>query len=173
MVMLSINLPVAIRRPWRTLPLALRAPVLGLVWVLSNVVLGWLGLAVGHLCACLVVAGALDGTVVSVIVVTKASDRLQAGIAGAFSGLGLDNVANGGQTLVAKAAQTIHSVVDSLMIGVGGTGNEKVHAEFEQASIQGVWIAVIVVLAALVAKWVQDSGRAAAPKQRMKAARAG
>jgi hypothetical protein len=139
-----------------TMPPTLQAPMLGLAWVLVNVGLGWLGLAIGHIGGCLVAAGALDGSVLSVILVTRASEKFQGGIAGAFGGLGLDHLADG-QTLIAKTAQGIHAVVDSLLAGMSGTDNEQVHKAIEQAAIQGVWTAIIVVLAALIAKWVQDS----------------
>ena len=138
------------------MPPALQAPMLGLAWVLVNAGLGWLGLVTGHLNGCLVAAGALDGCALSVIVVTRTSDKFQGGIAGAFGGLGLDHLADG-QTLIAKTAQVIHAVVDGVLAGMSAGGEEQAHAAIEQAAIQGIWTAIIVVLAALIAKWVQDS----------------
>lgn len=139
-----------------TMPATLQAPMLGLAWVLVNVALGWLGLAIGHPGGCMVAAGALDGSVLSVIVVTRTSEKFQGVIAGAFGSLGLDHLADG-QTLIAKTAQGIHAVVDSLLAGMSGTDNEQVHKAIEQGAIQAVWTAIIVVLAALIVKWVQDS----------------
>lgn len=138
------------------IPSALQPPMLGLAWVLLNVGLGWLGMATGHLTGCLVAAGALDGSVLSVIVVTRTSEKFQGGVAGAFGGLGLDHLADG-QTLIAKTAQLIHAVVDSLLSGIAGPAEEQAHNAIEQAAIQGIWTAILVVLAALIAKWVQDS----------------
>lgn len=141
------------------IPPTLQAPMLGLAWALMNVGLGWLGLAVGHVNGCLLAAGALDGSVLSMIVLTWTGEKVQGGIAGAFGGLasasllGLDHLA-GGQTLIARAA---HVVVDSMLAGMVAPGKEYPHAAIEHAAIQGIWTAIIVVLAALVAKWMQDS----------------
>lgn len=135
---------------------ALQAPVLGLSWVLINLGLGWLGLTAGHLGGCVIAAGALDGCALSVIVVTRMSEKFQGGIAGAFSSLGLDHLANG-QTFIAKTAEGIHTTVDSLVTGISGVGDEQMHKAIEQATVQGIWTAIIVVLVALIAKWVLDS----------------
>jgi hypothetical protein len=136
--------------------LQLQAPLLGLTWVLFHVGLGWLGLAIGHLNACAVAAGALDGTILSVIAVARASESFQAGITGLLSGLTLDNLA-GGQTLVTKAAQAIHGMVDSILESFGGIGDEATHKVLQGAAIEGIWIAIIVVLAACIVKWVNTS----------------
>ena len=160
----TCNLPMTeLPETPRSLQSILCAPCLGLAWVLANVVLGWLGLAIGHMCACLVTAGALDGALLAVIVVTRASDTFQGAIAGAFGGLGLDNLGNSGQSLVTNTAHTIHGIVDTLVTGIGGPGHERVHAALEQATVQGIWTAILVVLAALIAKWLQDSTRLAMP----------
>ena len=136
--------------------LQLHAPLLGLTWVLFHVGLGWLGLAIGHLNICAVAAGALDGTILSVIAVARASESFQAGITGLLSGLTLDNLA-GGQTLVTKAGQAIHGVVDSILESLGSIGDESAHKILQGAAVEGIWIVIIVVLAALIVKWVNTS----------------
>jgi len=135
---------------------SLQAPLLGLAWVLFNVALGWLGQATGCLNVCSVLAGAVDGTIFSVIVVATASEKFQAGATGLLGGLGLDNFANGGQALVTKAARAIHGVVDAMLASLPGGDNPVLEAAHEAAVLRAVWIAIIVVLAALIAKWVQS-----------------
>jgi hypothetical protein len=136
--------------------LQLQVPLLGLTWVLFHVGLGWLGLAIGRPNLCAVAAGALDGTILSVIAVAKASEGFQAGMTGLLSGISLDSLA-GGQTLVTKVAQAIHGFVDSILESFGGMGDEATHKVLQGAAVEGIWIAIIVVLAALIVKWVNTS----------------
>jgi hypothetical protein len=138
--------------------LELQAPLLGLAWVLFHVGLGWLGLTMGHPNVCAVAAGALDGTILSMIAVERASESFQAGMTGLLSGLSLDNLA-GGQTLITKLAEAIHGVVDGVLESLGGIGDEATHKVIEGAAVEAIWVAITVVLAALIVKCINTSSR--------------
>src|SRR5262249_20213941 len=93
---------------------AARAPILALAWVLSNVVLGWIGVATGHPNLGALTAGALDGAIFSAIVLVKASARLEALMTGLLSGFGLDSITNSGRT-VASFVHSVHDVLETIV----------------------------------------------------------
>jgi hypothetical protein len=156
---------LAIRKPAATALLPqLEAPLLGLALVLFHS-LGWLGLAIGRVNVCAVALGALDGTILSVIAVARASERFQAGMTGLLSGVSLDNIASG-QTLITKAALTIHGIVDSVLESLGGIGDEATHKTIEGASIEGIWIAIFVILATLIVNFT--TGALAVPREQQR-----
>ena len=134
----------------------LKAPLLGLALVLLHVGLASLGLAFGRLNVCAMTIGALDGTMLSVIAVARLRGHLQAGITGMLSGVSLDSLANG-QTIVTKAAQTIHALVDTVIDSLGYLGDETTHKAIENATIEGIWIAIIVVLATLIVNFMSGA----------------
>jgi len=150
---------------WATLLPQLRAPLVGLALVLFHVGLGSLGLAIGRLNICAMTMGALDGTMLSVIAVARLRGHFQAGITGMLSGVSLDSISSG-QTIITKAAQTIHSVVDSILGSLGTFGDEPTHKALEAATIEGIWIAVIVVLATLVVNFIASAPADAAEQSR-------
>jgi hypothetical protein len=152
------HLLIARREPMGLLPAALRAPVLGLIWVLSNIVLGWSAFTTNHPALGFLTAGAIDGTILSVIVVAKASHQFRSGTTGLLGGLGLDALTNNGQTLVTKTANAIHEIADTLVVSISGPSNEQQHLALEAEIVLAVWVAIIVVLAALIVKWVQMPG---------------
>jgi hypothetical protein len=157
---------LAIRKPAATALLPqLEAPLLGLALVLFHVSLGWLGLAIGRVNVCAVALGALDGTILSVIAVARASERFQAGMTGLLSGVSLDNIASG-QTLITKAALTIHGIVDSVLESLGGIGDEATHKAIAGASIEGIWIAIFVILATLIVNFT--TGALAVPREQQR-----
>ena len=133
------------REPMEPLPASLRAPLLGLVWVLSNILLGWAALATSHPAVGSLTAGAMDGTILSVIVVARASNRFQSGATGLLGGLGLDALTNNGQTLVTKTVNAIHGIADTLVVSISGPGNEQQHMALEAEIVLAVWVAIIFV----------------------------
>ena len=139
-------------------PASMRAPLTGTAWVLLNIALGWAGQASGHLTFCSIVIGAVDGAVISMVVVGAASHRLQASLAGVLSGIGIHNFSGGGESMVTQAAQRIHAMVDVVLDSTSGDARcEQLHKAVELAAIQGAWIAIFVILAALLAAWREAS----------------
>ena len=149
------HLLVTRREPVGLFPASFRAPVLGLIWVLSNIVLGWSAFTTHHPALGFVTAGAIDGTILSVIVVARASHQFRSGATGLLGGLGLDALTNNGQTLVTKTANAVHEIADTLVVSISGPGNEHQHLALEAEIVLAVWVAITVVLAALIIKWVQ------------------
>ena len=130
------------------------APVLGLTWVCLNLLVGWIGISFGHATALSIAIGAFDGMVVSVIVVAKVSQKFQAGMTGLLGGFSLDSLTGSSSSVVAKVAQTIHAILDTMQLL---PGTESVHDALQASLIQGLWTAVVVVVAALLVKWAQDA----------------
>jgi hypothetical protein len=153
------HLLITRREPMGIFPATLRAPVLGLIWVLLNIVLGWSASTTNHPAFGFLTAGAMDGTILSVIVVARASHQFRSGATGLLGGLGLDALTNNGQTLVTKTANAIHEITDTLVVSISGPGNEPQHRALEAEIVLAIWVAIIVVLAALIVKWVQMPGR--------------
>ena len=138
-----------------TMPPAVAAALLGLFWVIFNILVVWLGVTYGYSLACPVVAGGVDGAAVAIIAVKKASSRFQAGVTGFLGGLGLNRLESG-STFASKAAEKVHHFVDWLL-GVIAPASESVHQQVEEAVLKIVWVAIFVILAALVAEWVRAS----------------
>jgi hypothetical protein len=139
-----------------------RASVLALVWVMSNVALGWIGAAIGHPNLGALAAGALDGSIFSAIVLVKASPRLEAGMTGLLSGFGLDSVANGGR-MVANSVHGVHEVLEQIVNASADELPAGHHQELELMIMRAVWTAIIVTLLALFIKWGQTPSAAAVP----------
>src|SRR5437879_1799992 len=132
--------------PPKSLPVLnyVRAPLLGLVWVLFNALVVALGIKMHLSIACSIFAGAVDGAIVAVIVVAVASEKFQAGTAGLLSAYGLQNMSAGFAPLKNVAKTFHHTVIDTLFT------DGLYHEQIDEAVL---WIAVtalLVVLAALV-----------------------
>jgi hypothetical protein len=154
----SIAVLAPLQRPVGLLPSALRVPLLGWLWVLFNISVVWLGIAREQTTLCSLLAGSVDGMVISIIAVAKASEKFQAAATGLLGGLGLTKV--GSQTNFLKTvADTIHHAVDSLMDAVVGPcpGCEETHQKIAGALLLIIWTALFVVLASLIGEWVRAS----------------
>lgn len=144
----------AMGKPVSGLPAAVQMPLLGWSWVSFNVAVVWFGVTYHHPVLCSVLAGGVDGTVVAVIAVEKASIRFQAGVTGLLGGLSLNQVDNG--NIMAKLAEKVHYFVDSIMVALKVAGPEdQTHGEIQGAVLHIVWTAMFVVLASLIAEWVR------------------
>jgi hypothetical protein len=137
-----------------------RASVLALAWLLSNVALGWIGVAIGHPTLGALAAGALDGTIFSAIVLVKASARLEAGMTGLLSGFGMDSITNGGRT-VASFVHGVHEVLETIVNASTDELQPGHHQALELMVMRAIWMALIVILLSLFVKWGQSP--AAAP----------
>ena len=131
-------------------------PLLGGLWVVLNVGLAALGIYIDWPILCAFLAGLMNGSLLSVIVVSTASDRFQASTTGLLGGLSLSALRSDG-SMVWKAMQSVHGFVDSLFSVMGIELDEKVHHAIEQEALYMIWTIVFVVLASLVAEWVQSS----------------
>ena len=131
-------------------------PLLGGLWVLTNVALGGLGIYIDWPVRCAFVAGLINGTLLSGIAVATASERFQAGTTGLLGGLSLSALRSDGSMLW-KATQGLHTFVDNAFRAMGIEINEKLHHAIEQEALYMIWTIVFVVLASLVVEWVRSS----------------
>jgi hypothetical protein len=140
--------------------LTVHASLLALAWVLLNLGLGWIGVATGHPNAAALIAGAFDGTIISGIVLVKASARLEAGMTGLLSGFGFDSITNGGHT-VARFVHGVHDVLETIINVSADDLQPGHHQALELMLMRAIWVALTVILLALFVKWGQN--REAAP----------
>ena len=129
---------------------------MGGLWVLANVALASLGIYIDWPILCAFLAGLMNGSLLAVIAVAMASERLQAGTTGLLGGLTLSAARNDG-SMVWKAMQSLHGFVDNAFRALGIVVNERVHHAIEQEALYMIWTIVVVVLASLVVEWVRSS----------------
>jgi hydrogenase/urease accessory protein HupE len=153
---------LAVARPMAMSPDCVWVPVVGSLWVVANVGLGSVGIYTNWVIPCAFLAGLLNGTLVGVIAVATASERIQAGFTGLLGGLTLSGLRSDG-SMVWKATQSIHGVIDGTLQAMGVALNEKTHDAIEQEALYMVWTMIFVVLASLVAEWAR-AARAEADK---------
>ena len=147
---------LSIARPAAASRSCLWIPVLGGAWVVANVGLGSLGIYVGWPIRCAFAAGLINGTLLGVIAVATASVRFQASATGLLGGLSLSGLRNDG-SMIWKATQGVHSLIDNTFRAMGIEVNEKLHDAIAQETLYMVWTMVFVVMASLVAEWVRAS----------------
>lgn len=131
-------------------------PLLGSLWVLTNVALGGLGIYINWPVRCAFAAGLINGTLLAGIAVVTASERFQAGTTGLLGGFSLSALRSDG-SMVWKATQGLHTFVDHAFRAMGIEINEKLHHAIEQEALYMIWTIVFVVLASLVVEWVTSS----------------
>ncbi len=144
---------LTVGRPVGSLSYAVWIPFLGALWVAANVILAVVGTQIPYPLSCSFAAGIINGVVLSVIAVAKASARFQAGTTGLLGGLSLSGLRSDG-SLVWKTMQGLHGFVDSALSGIG---DEKMHQAIEREALYMVWTTIFVVLASLVAEWVRTA----------------
>ena len=88
---LATALP-SVSEPAPALRECLQAGFLGLLWVLLNLSLIWLGVKTQHPGSCSIAAGGVDGAVLSIIAVTKVSARLRSGATGLLGGISVSGL---------------------------------------------------------------------------------
>lgn len=147
---------MTLTKPVTAVPYSVWVPLLGSLWVLTNVLLVLLGTHIAFPFTCSFLAGILDGALFSVIAVAKASVRLQAGTTGLLGGISLSGLRNDG-SLLWKAAQGIHGFVDQALSALGTANNEQLHNQVEQEVLYIIWTTIFVVLASLIAEWIRAS----------------
>jgi hypothetical protein len=132
---------------------SIRVPLLGALWVAVNGILVGLGTQIPYPMGCSFLAGIIDGTVLSIIAVAKASERFQSSMTGLLGGLSLSGLRSDG-SMIWKATQALHALVDQVLHGVG---TEKLHQVIEQETLYVIWTTIFVVMASLVAQWVRTA----------------
>jgi len=146
---LSVGRPAAIPSD------SLWIPLLGGLWVVSNVALGGLGIYLNRTGSCAFLAGLINGTLMAMIAVATASARFQAGTTGLLGGLSLSGLRSDG-SMIWKSMQTVHDLIDKALRATGIPLNEKLHDAIEREALYMIWTMVFVVMASLVAEWVRS-----------------
>ncbi|MGB2606887.1 MAG: hypothetical protein WBC78_25010 [Candidatus Sulfotelmatobacter sp.] len=134
----------------------LKAGFVGLLWVLVNISLIWLATKTQHAGICSIAAGGVDGSVLSIIAVTKISERLRSAATGLLGGISLSGLRKDVSSLT-YWVHSVHGFVDNALTGLNLPLEEKLHEQIECAVIWILWVTVLVVLASLVAEWVSAS----------------
>jgi hypothetical protein len=142
--------------PLATSSYVLWVPLMGGLWVVVNVALVYLGLHGAYCLPCSVLAGIVNGMLLSVIAVAKASERFQAGVTGLLSGFTLSGLRSDG-SMLSKATQSVHTFLDQVLHSFGVEGSEVLHQQIEMEALYIIWTTVFVVLASLIAEWVRNS----------------
>jgi hypothetical protein len=143
------------RAPVGSLSHCVWVPLLGALWVAVNVVLVGVGTLIPYPMSCSFLAGIVNGTILSIIAVAKASERFQAGTTGLLGGLSLSGLRSDG-SMIWKATQGLHVFVDQALRGLGFE-SEKLHPRIEQEVLYIIWTTVLVVMASLVTQWVRTT----------------
>jgi hypothetical protein len=123
---------------------------------MAVVILVGVGTQLPYGVSCSFLAGIVNGTILSVIAVAKASERFQAGATGLLGGLSLSGLRSDG-SMIWKFVQGLHGIVDSVLHGLPIPGGEKVHEKIEQEILYIVWTTILVMLASLVTQWVRST----------------
>jgi hypothetical protein len=147
-----------IARPMAMTHSSVWVPLLGGLWVVTNVALGGLGIYFNWPVTCAFLAGLINGTLLAVVAVAMASERLQAGATGLLSGLSLSALRSDG-SMMWIAMQSLHSFLDNAFHAMGIDLDERLHRAIEQETLYMVWTIVFVVMASLVAEWVRSARR--------------
>jgi hypothetical protein len=147
---------LSVGRPLRASSDQVWIPLLGGLWVIINVGLAALGIYINWPGTCSFVAGLVNGTLLSVVAVALASERFQAGATGLLGGLSLSGLRSDG-SMIWKAMESIHNLVDHALRNMGIEVNEKFHHAIEQETLYMIWTMVLVVMASLIAEWVRSS----------------
>ena len=145
---------LALSRPVGKCSYCVWVPLLGALWVAVNVILLAAGTQIPYPMCCAFLAGIINGTVLSVIAVAKASERFQAGTTGLLGGVSLSGLRSDG-SMISKATQALHAFVDQVLGGLGIS--EGLHHGLEQQTLYIIWTMIFVVMASLVAEWVRTT----------------
>jgi len=147
---------LAMGKPAESLSCSAWIPLWGAAWVTTNVALIAAGAQLRFPMTCSFLAGLINGTVLSVVVVAIASERLQGSATGLLGGISLSGLRSDG-SMIWKSMQAVHGFVDALMRNMGIPGSEKLHQSIEQGVLYMIWTTVFVMLASLIAEWVMST----------------
>jgi hypothetical protein len=153
--------PVSLfRKPLSAIPAKLSAPLLGTVWLSTNVVL--IGLGVRHpespSFSWSFLAGALDGIILAAFVIGSLSEKLHAASAGLLGGYGFQDILNGYHVTKTGANWFHEHLLDPILKAVLNSTNEKYHDVVQSQILTVGGIAALVILAALVIQLIRGVG---------------
>lgn len=144
---------LAIARPTESVASSMWVPLWGAAWVTANIALVAAGSQLRFPVTCGFVAGLVNGTVLSVVVVAIAGERLQGGATGLLGGISLSGFRSDG-SMIWKAMQAVHRFLDDVMRNGVIPGTEPTHQTIEQSVLYMIWTTVVVMMASLIAEWV-------------------
>jgi hypothetical protein len=144
---------LALGKPAGSVPYSLWVPLWGAAWVTTNVALIAAGTQFRFPVTCSFLAGLINGTVLSVVVVAIASERLKAGATGLLGGISLSGLRSDG-SMIWKTMQAVHGFIDDLMRNGGVPGSERMHQSLEEGLLYMIWTTVLVMMASLAAEWI-------------------
>ena len=144
---------LAIARPTDSVAGSMWVPLWGAAWVTANIALVAAGSQLRFPVTCGFLAGLVNGTVLSVVVVAVAGERLQGSATGLLGGITLSGFRHDG-SIIWKAMQTVHQFLDDVVQNGGIPGTELTHQAIEQSVLYMIWTTVIVMMASLIAEWV-------------------
>ncbi len=156
----TLGLASFFERPIKSLPDALRVPLVAAGWVFFNLLLIALGvhdpkhpgLFFGA------TAGTVDGVFLSILAIAKLSQAHHAGAAGALAGYGLPDVLKKFD-LTKQGAQWMHERIDPILMALFGRQNEVFHAAILKQIIAVACSAALVMLAALAVQLIRTSSK--------------
>ena len=131
-------------------PSPLRAALFGFSWVTFNILVVWVGVIYHHPMICPLLVGGVDGLLFAVIAINAASTRFRGGVTGFLGGVGLNQV-DTQTSLITKTADKVHQLVDGMLSTMVENG---FHEQIQGSVLRIVWVAVCVIVAALVSEWV-------------------
>ncbi len=162
--MLTATGPVSLfRKPFRSLPVGVWVPLVGIAWVFVNVLLVILGTRDPSRPSPVfsLLAGGIDGGILGSIAVATFSEKLHAGTAGLLSGYGFQDVLNKFK-LTGQCARWIHAQLDPILDTVLGSEHEPVHQAIQKEVVWIACTAAFVVLATLIVQLIRPAGTSAA-----------
>lgn len=144
---------LAIARPTESDVTSKWVPLWGAAWVTANIALVAAGSQLRFPVTCGFAAGLVNGTVLSVVVMAIAGERLQGGATGLLGGISLSGLRSDG-SMIWHAVQAVHQFVHDAMRNGPIPGTEPTHQAIEQSVLYMIWTTVIVMMASLIAEWV-------------------
>lgn len=151
---------VSIAKPATVIPDGMWVSFAGVAWVVVNVGLASLGIYLDWPGICAFVAGLVNGTLLGFGAVSSIGDRMKGGITGLLGGVTLSALRSDG-SIVWKAMQALHGLIDSVLNVIGIEIDEKLHHSIEQEATYMIWTMLLVVLASLLTEWVRSARKPA------------
>ena len=149
---------LAAERPTTLVPSSIWVPLLGAAWVAANLLLIALGAQTSLPLVWSLIAGVLNGAILSVVAVAKASARFQSGTTGLLGGMTLSGFRNDG-SIIAHVVGALHQFVDNALQGMPILGDELLHDRIVRVVVYTIWTTILVLMASLVVQWVKDARR--------------
>ncbi len=133
-------------------------PLMGAGWVLVNALLIAAATQVSFPFPFIfsALAGVINGAILSIVAVAKVSARFQSGATGLLGGMTLSGLRSDG-SIISHTIAALHHFVDKALDGFQVPGGEALHDQIVQITVDIAWTTILVLLASLIIKWVQDA----------------